>query len=310
MLREEQIQSVQNMAAGIRKRTLGLALSRGEGYIAQAFSSAELFGVLFQCVLQFNALEKPLVPHAFRSVPHAGFNETGMDYYGAAAPDKDRFFLSATQYSVVLYCALVETGRMAESGLEMFNINGSVVEMIGASHSPGMEVMSGSLGQTLSQAVGVAIARKRRGDTGRVVVFMGDGELQSGQTWEAVQCMNHYHLDNMLLVVDINSCQVDGATKDIMELPTPAKRFEAFGMNTHEVDAHDIEAVFKACEDKKSGQPTVVLAYSDVCRGMELMRERAPKFHFIRFTDDMEKQRYQAFYDQMPAAQNKAEDHA
>lgn len=289
--------AVEKMAHGIRTRALGLAVARGEGYLSQACSSAELFGVLYKAVLDLNPVAVPLMPGPFVSVPRPGSCITGIEYHGAPAPDKDRFFLSATQYSVVLYCSLVETKRMAEAGLDQFNLDGSSVEMIGAAHSPGMEVMSGSLGQTLSQAVGVALAKKLKGETGRVVVLMGDGECQSGQTWEAVQCISHYKLDNMLLLIDENGYQVDGPTMDVMRVDRLAERFRAFGMNTVEVDAHDIRSVFASC--KPNGKPTAVVAHSDVCRGLEILRSRDPKFHFIRFADEKEKQDFNIVYESM-----------
>ncbi len=291
------LKEIEKMAYGIRKRALGLAIARGEGYLAQACSSAELFGVLYKAVLDLNPVAVPIMPGPFVSVPHAGSCITGLAYHGALAPEKDRFFLSATQYSVVLYCALVETRRMAEAGLDQFNLDGSSVEMIGAAHSPGMEVMSGSLGQTLSQAVGVALAKKLKRESGRVVVLMGDGECQSGQTWEAVQCISHYNLDNMLLLIDENGYQVDGSTKEVMRVDRLAERFRAFGMNTLEVEAHDIHSVFEAC--RPCGKPTAVVAHSDVCRGLDILRSRAPKFHFIRFADEREKQAFAAVYESM-----------
>jgi len=101
---------------------------------------------------------------------------------------------------------------MHEKGLEQFNRDGSTVEMIGGEHSPGMEVMSGSLGQGLSQAAGIAMARRLKGETGRVWVFMSDGEFQIGQTWEAIQTISFYKLDNICVYVDVNGYQCDGET--------------------------------------------------------------------------------------------------
>lgn len=261
-LTEEEVLRIEQTAAGIRRRALNLLIERGEGYISQACSSAELFSVLYHAVLNLNEVKTPMMPDKFVSVPRKGYDCTGLRFHGSRGPDKDRFFLSATQYSVVLYCSLVEMGRMDPAGLDQFNIDGSSVEMIGASHSPGMEVMSGSLGQTLSQAVGVALARKIRGEAGRVVVFMGDGECQSGQTWEAIQSINNFNLDNMLLVVDVNGYQVDGSTSEVMKLGDLPGRFTSFGMDVREIDAHDIVGIHGAC--RSSDKPVVVVANSDI----------------------------------------------
>jgi len=130
-----------------------------------------------------------------------------------------------------------------------------------------------------------------------VVVLMGDGECQSGQTWEAIQCISHYQLDNMLLVIDENGYQVDGATRDVMGVDRLSDRFRAFGMDTVDVDAHDIRSVFAAC--RPNGKPIAVVAHSDVCRGLDILRSRSPKFHFIRFTDEKEKTIFAAAYDSM-----------
>jgi transketolase len=107
---------------------------------------------------------------------------------------------------------------MAPEGLAMFNQDGSSVEMIGAEHSPGMEVTAGSLGQCLSMAAGVALARKLKQETGRVWVFLSDGELQEGQTWEAFQVISHYNLNNMAIIIDVNQQQCDGTIASVLSL--------------------------------------------------------------------------------------------
>lgn len=114
------------------------------------------------------------------------------------------------------------------------------VEMIGAEHSPGMEVTSGSLGLGLSQAVGVALARKLKQETGRVWVFMSDGELQEGQTWEAFEVMAHYELHNMAIVVDANGQQCDGTMESVLNITPMVEKLRAFG--THGRGLHPIRA--------------------------------------------------------------------
>src|SRR5258708_16558237 len=149
----------------------------------------------------------PMTPLSFPGVPSAHnadfFN--GSLYNGAHAPHLDRFFFSPAHYALVLYATLIEMGRMDAQGLEQFNQDGSTVEMIGAEHSPGMETTTGSLAQCLSQAGGVALARKLKGETGRVWVMMSDGELQEGQTWEAFAALAFYKLDNVGVYMDVNA---------------------------------------------------------------------------------------------------------
>ncbi len=185
------------------------------------------------------------MPGQFPGVPPAEntSNFTGAAYNGPKSPTYDRFILSPAQYALVLYVALIETGRMVEEGLAYFNQDGSVVEMIGAEHSPGMEVMTGSLGQGISQAAGIAMARKLKGESGRMVLFLSDGECQSGQFWEAVQEMSFHKLDNMLAYVDVNGYQCDGKTSEVMGLEPFDKRLESFGARVFTVDGHDLEAL-------------------------------------------------------------------
>jgi transketolase len=159
------------MSAGIRRRVLEHTLRNDGGYLSQACSAAEIFAVLYHRILHLAPVAAPLQPRPFPGTPSAGNDQyvIGNEFHGPIAPEYDRFILSPTHYSLVLYTALIEAGRMAEDGLLAFNRDGSSVEMIGAEHSPGMEVMTGSLGQGLSQAVGMALGRKLNNAPGRVV---------------------------------------------------------------------------------------------------------------------------------------------
>jgi transketolase len=217
----------------------------------------------------------------------------GTAFHGPRTPHYDRFILSPSQYALILYAALVEVGRMVPEGLLDFNRDGGTVEMIGAEHSPGHELMSGSLGQGLSQAAGIAYARKRKGETGRVWVLMSDGEFQSGQTWETLQAMAFHKIDNLGIYVDVNGHQCDGRMDQTMNIEPLEKRVEAFGCRVFRVDGHDLDALAAPAELPPNGRPTVVLAVTDTCRGMEILRARAPKFHYFRFQDDAEYRRYQ-----------------
>ena len=175
-----------------------------------------------------------------------------------------------------------------------FNQDGSSVEMIGAEHSPGIEVMTGSLGQGLSQAAGLAMARKRRGESGRVWVFMSDGELQSGQNWEAMQAIAFHRLDNLRIIVDVNQQQCDGAVDQVMKTEPLDERLAAFGARVRRVDGHNIEQLAELAELKPDGRPLVILADTDPCAGIELLQARAPKLHYIRFSSPEEQQTFAA----------------
>ena len=289
-------QEAHRVAKAIRRRSLEHTISCNGGYLSQAASSAEMFAALYTHIMRLGPSVAPMLPEPFSDVPSADKRNyrTGAGYNGAQNSTDDRFIVSAVHYAVVIYIALVETGRLAPGALNQFNKDGSIMEMIGAEHSPGHEVTAGSLGQALSQAAGIAYARKRRGDQGRVWVYMSDGEFQIGQVWEAFQTLAFHRLDNLGVYVDVNGQQCDGEMESVMEIePLPAK-LEAFGARVFKVDAHDVDALARPAELPPDGRPLVVLAYSDPCRGFPLLEERRPKLHYVRFGDRQEKARYQA----------------
>jgi len=294
---------VRRVAAGIRRRVLEHTIRNNGGYLSQACSSAEILATLYVKVMNLGTIDVPLVPKPFPGVP----GPNNPDYFTGAAfngpgEDHDRFFLSPAQYALVLYATLIETGRMAEEGLLQFNKDGSSVEMIGAEHSPGMETMTGSLGQGISQAAGIAMARKRKGEKGRVFVFMSDGEFQIGQTWEALQAMSFHMLDNVIIYVDVNGFQCDGKMCNVMDIEPLDKRLESFGSRVFRMNGHDIKLLAEAGEVTPDGRPIVVLCDTDAARGIDVLKSRAPKMHYVRFTSEEEKGRYvSAFQEQAKA---------
>jgi transketolase len=295
-------QPVETIAAGIRRRVLQHILEHDGGYMSQACSSAELFAMLYGRVLRLGPSEGPMEPRAFVGVPGPGVPFfTGADYNGAKGPDLDRFIFSPAHYALVLYAALIEVGRLAETGLDHFNQDGSTVEMIGAEHSPGVETTTGSLAQALSQAGGIALARKRRGDTGVVWVMMSDGEFQEGQSWEAIEALARFALDNVRVVIDVNGQQCDGVLEPVPTQAPLAARIRAFGASADEVDGHDLDALDAAMR-RHTGRPHFVVALTDPVRGLPMFAERAPELHYLRFASGEEKQRYAAAYEEMVAA--------
>jgi transketolase len=292
---------VQKVADNIRLRVLDHVLKNNGGYLSQACSSAEIFATLYMRVMNLGPSEGPMIPQPFSGVPgpdNPDFFNGGV-YNGPRAPQLDRFIFSPAHYALVLYSTLIELGRMAPEGLEMFNKDGTTVEMIGAEHSPGVETTTGSLAQAISQAGGIALARRMRGEPGRVWVMMTDGEFQEGQVWEAVNALSYHRLDNVGVYVDVNGQQCDGAMEDVMHIEPLCSRLETFGARAIEVDGHDIEALAAPAELTPDGRPLFVLARTTPWYGMDILQERAPKLHYVRFTSDEERQRYQALFDQM-----------
>lgn len=293
---------VRRVADAVRRRVLEHTLTNKGGYLSQACSSAELLATLYLRVMRLGSSTAPLVPRPFAGVPGRGNPHafTGADYNGPKAPDLDRFIFSPVHYALVLYSLLIELGRLGPDALDDFNRDGSTVELIGAEHSPGHEVTAGSLAQALSQAGGIALARRLRGDTGRVWVFMSDGEFQEGQTWEAFAALAHYRLGRLGVYIDANAQQCDGPMEAVMGIEPLAERLRAFGAEVHEVDGHDPNALATPATDRAMpDRPLVVIARTDPCRGIELLRERAPKLHYVRFKDEREFRLYRTQLDQM-----------
>lgn len=290
----------QAVADRIRIRVLDHVLRHNGGYMSQALSSAEIFAMLYTRVLNLGPSTAPLIPQPFAGVPGQDnpdfFN--GGAYNGPKTQEHDRFIFSPAHYALVLYTTLIEVGRMAEEGLDQFDKDGSTVEMIGAEHSPGVETTTGSLAQALSQAGGIALARKRRGDTGNVWVMMSDGEFQEGQIWEAIAEVAKFDLDNLKVVVDVNGQQCDGCMDAEAYVEPLTGRIRAFGASAVEVDGNDVDAL-DAAMSIETGKPHFVMALTDPVRGLPIFGERAPLLHYLRFTSNEERERYQAAYEEM-----------
>lgn len=290
----------QDVADGIRRRVLDHVLRNNGGYMSQACSAAELFAMLYTRAMNLGPSTAPLEPRRFGGVPGGSDSEffNGGDYNGPREAKLDRFIFSPSHYALVLYAALIEVGRLGESGLDHFNEDGSTVEMIGAEHSPGVETTTGSLAQAISQAGGIALARKLRRDSGKVWVMMSDGEFQEGQVWEAVQTVSMYNLDNLRVIVDLNGQQCDGCIDEVEFGDPLTHRIRAFGASAVEVDGHDLDALDLAMT-MQTGKPHFVLARTDPVRGLPMFGERAPLLHYLRFTSDEERERYQLAYEEM-----------
>lgn len=291
--------TTQAVADGIRRRVLEHVLKNNGGYMSQACSSAEMFAMLYSRVMKLGNSVAPLEPRRFEGVPGSGAQFfTGADYNGPQGPDYDRFIFSPAHYALVLYAALIEMGRLAETGLDHFNEDGSTVEMIGAEHSPGVETTTGSLGQALSQAGGIALARKLRGDRGDVWVMMSDGEFQEGQTWEAIEHISRFELSNLRVIVDANGQQCDGCLDEVETADPLTNRIRAFGASAVESNGHDLKQLDEAMT-MDTGKPHFVIARTDPVRGLPLFGERAPLLHYLRFTSPEERAQYQAVYEEM-----------
>ena len=291
---------IEQIAAGVRRRVFEHVLKHNGGYLSQALSASEIFAALYGGGMRLAPCEHPGRTERFTGVPGApgvGYRSGGR-FNGEPAPDLDRFLFSPAHYALVLYATLIEVGRLEESALEEFNTDGSTLEMIGAEHSPGVETTTGSLAQALSQACGVALARRMRGEPGRTWVFMSDGEFQEGQTWEALAFASFHKLSSLRAVVDANGQQCDGAMATVGSIEPIVERIRSFGCDAVEVDGHDAGALSTAMA-RVSDRPYVVVARTDPARGLEVMARRAPLLHYVRFVSDRERADFEAAYRQM-----------
>ncbi len=192
--------------------------------------------------------------------------------------DRDRLVLSKGHCAPGLYAALANRGYFPVEDLKTFRHTTSYLQgHPDMKHTPGVDMSSGSLGQGASVSCGMALASKIDNHSRRIYAILGDGETQEGEVWEAAMFAGHYKLSNLCWLIDFNGLQIDGAITDVMN-PTPYdKKFDAFGWNVVECDAHDfdsIEAAYKAaraCTDK----PTVIISHSTKGKGVSFMENQA-----------------------------------
>jgi transketolase len=290
----EIISKIEQTARRIRRRVLDHTIRNNGGYLSQACSAAEIFATMYEGVMNLSKVDKPLVPKPFLGVPSPANKDysIGSDFNGPHTRIHDRFILSPTHYSLVEYAALIETFRMDENSLLEFNKDGSSLEMIGAEHSPGMEVMTGSLGQGLSQGIGIALGRRLKNEPGKMWFFMSDGEFQIGMVWEAFQFMSFYQMDTIGIYVDVNGQQCDGAVNSVMSVEPLVDKLRSFGAEAVVVDGHDISQLKDAAKIPHQGKPLVILCKTDPCRCMPELKVQGGKLHYIRIKSDVEKSRY------------------
>ena len=191
------------------------------------------------------------------------FEEMNIDPADPKKEDRDRFVLSKGHTAPGLYSTLAERGYFPKEDLVTLRHTGSYLQgHPDMKHIPGVDMSSGSLGQGISAAVGMAIAAKMKGADYRVYTLLGDGEIEEGQVWEASMLAAHRKLDNLVVIVDNNNLQIDGAVGEVNSPYPIDKKFEAFNFHVINIDGNDfdqIEAAFKEARSVK-GQPTAIIA--------------------------------------------------
>jgi len=189
-------------------------------------------------------------------------------------PDRDRFVLSKGHACPVLYAALAEAGFFPKAEIITFrNINSRLQGHPDMKKLPGVEFTTGSLGQGLSGANGMALAGRLDKKDYRVFCMIGDGESQEGQIWEAAMAAAHYKLDNVTAITDFNGLQIDGPNCEVMTVAPLPDKWRAFGWNVIEIDGHDFPQILDALspERKVEGKPTMIVAHTIKGKGVSFM---------------------------------------
>jgi transketolase len=248
------VEEMKEMAKTIRRDIIKMICEAGSGHPGGSLSSTDILVALY-----FNKMKhNPLKP----------------DW-----EDRDRFVLSKGHVCPALYAVLARAGYFSIDELMTLRKMFSRLQGHPALNKnlPGIEISSGSLGQGLSVACGIAIGAKLDRKDYKVYCLAGDGELQEGQIWEAAMTAAHYNLDNLVCIVDKNNLQIDGWVKDVMEIHPIHKKFEAFNWHVIECDGHNLESLLKAYDEAASvkGKPTCIVANTVKGKGVSFMENQA-----------------------------------
>lgn len=253
VLEKLEIQELEKKARKIREDIIEEVYSAKSGHPGGSLSVADILTVLY-------------------------FREMNIHPENPDWEDRDRFVLSKGHCSPALYSCLANRGFFPVEDLKTFrNINSYLQGHPDKNKVPGVDMTTGSLGQGLSVANGMAIAGKMSQKDYRVYCVLGDGEIEEGQVWEAAMAANQYKLDNLCVVVDNNNLQIDGTIEEVMSSHPIDEKFRSFGFQVINIDGHDIEEIIKAFEVAKNvkGKPTCIIAKTIKGKGVTFMENQA-----------------------------------
>ncbi len=253
MDRAPDIDAIRETARHLRVDIVDMISRAGSGHPGGSLSSADIVAALYFGVMKHDP-QRP-------------------DW-----PERDRFVLSKGHAAPLLYAALANAGYFGRDHLGTLRQLGSILQgHPDSKKTPGVEVSTGSLGQGLSIANGIALGLRADGSASTVYCLMGDGELQEGQVWEATMFAAHYRIDNFIAIVDHNGLQIDGACESVIGLRDVGTKFEAFGWTVFEVDGHDVGAIVDALARAKAVRetPAVLVCRTVKGRGVSFMENNA-----------------------------------
>lgn len=261
----KKVKEMEIFAAQIRLETFNELTALGFGHVGGAMSIVDLLAVLYGGMMNIDPENKDM-------------------------EDRDYLALSKGHAGPALYATLALKGFFPMEMLKTLNQNGTrLPSHCSRIHTPGVDLTTGSLGQGISTAIGVALASKILGGNNYAYCIVGDGECDEGQIWEGVLFAAHHRLDHFILCVDYNKKQLDGTVEDICRLENIEDKFNAFHWHTQRVDGHDVAALYGAVENakKQSGRPSVIIM--DTVKGKGCVpAERAAANHHMMFPDAAE----------------------
>lgn len=251
---EKSLTSLENIAKVLRKDIIKMVTESASGHPGGSLSAVEIITTLY-------------------------FNEMNINVEDPKDPNRDRFVLSKGHAAPVLYAALAEKGFFNKEELMKLRKTGAMLQgHPNMNYIPGVDMSTGSLGQGISAAVGMALSGKLDNSSYRVYTLLGDGELEEGQVWEAAMCAAHYKLDNLTAFVDFNGLQIDGDIDKVMNPNPIADKFIAFGWNViYLEDGHDLVKIKDAIEagKKVKDKPTMIVCKTIKGKGVSFMENQA-----------------------------------
>jgi len=262
---KEKIQDLEKKASEVRKLIIKMLAKAGSGHPGGSLSSTELITCLYFEVLRHN----PKRP----------------DW-----PQRDRFHMSKGHCCPLWYAILAKCGYFPVEKLWTLRQLGSILQGHPDRRTHGVDVASGSLGQGLSVALGMALASRIDKKDYRVYCLLGDGEIQEGNIWEAAMSASHYKCDSICAMLDYNGYQIDGKVRDIMNLEPLVDKWRSFGWHTIKINGHDISEILDAYNQAKTikDKPTIIIAHTTKGKGVSFM-ENVVDFHGRAPTKEEEK---------------------
>ncbi|MBR6229021.1 MAG: transketolase [Eubacterium sp.] len=246
------IKELKKKAVEVRKGVIVGTHAAKSGHPGGSLSAADIFTYLF-------------------------FEELNIDPANPDKPDRDRFVLSKGHTAPGYYAALANRGFFPVKDLETLRHTGSYLQgHPDKKHIPGVDMSSGSLGQGISAAVGMALSAKLSGDSYRVYTLLGDGEIQEGQVWEAAMFAASRKLDNLTVIVDNNNLQIDGSIDQVCSPYPIDEKFQAFGFHVISINGNDFEELKKAFDEAKTvkDKPTAIIAKTIKGKGVSFMENQ------------------------------------